>query len=861
MNALRVIFKDTIRSKSSRIIFFSVAFAVFVPIVLLSVSGSFMKAAEAENNRVFGRFDNVLYVTNEAELKNYEPYLNSIGKIYAYDTLDDLIIGYIDTDALRLGNIELISGEYPKTNSEVLVCNSIIYKSNSNYCVGATMTWRDKEYTISGIVNDYYAMWNKPQNASYILLPNILTSYDESKCYNALQEHYLLDNHTAFQQNMFLENERLISNVNKINHNKSRKYEIPEFVLILTALCSGLLNYYIFTFFLESERRKLSIMRFLGSSKVQTITYFTTKIILVLFASIPFGVLLGYGIAIAVIEIFNLFYSHDNFFVFSRENLIYSVTICIVMVVVSVCNTAHKVRGCSPVDLLRNPEENISKSTRSGEWNTHINNSFRLAFIELRSHVKESIIVVFLLVCSLTLFISLSLYMGVYSSRLADVEGRMPLTFDYEFLTEQFFSDVSYVDNKGELVSVKEVPEGGSIFYLMDHNKMLPNQTINEIRECTDVKSVNMYFEANDLFLLSPPSVAENPYLCGYRNDREVSDEVCSYFDISSDARGIQFFGYNEGELLEMDQYVVAGEINIDKIKLGEEIILMTPMYELVDMGNGYTAQTFITYDEYQGGQNQYKDEKYSVGDVISFAQFVSNNPTVKGYLNADQMKEYLECNIHSVKVGAIISERIAWFDSMSQPPTAYSIIGLNETMSNLGVLPTVSRARIFLKDAVTYMEFEPMIQYFQDKLSDFSFRNNAVEIHDFREFQSVIYTLCYSLILIVSLVVVTIIIIEEWITLNRNKRFYTILLLNGMTRLGLIKMLLLRSFFLAVTGGVLSLYFSLCIIKLLTGGIIKGTEHMIMLVMIPIICVVTVLLMAPLISVIKIKGRVIVDN
>ena len=53
-------------------------------------------------------------------------------------------------------------------------------------------------------------------------------------------------------------------------------------------------------------------------------------------------------------------------------------------------------------------------------------------------HLKESIIIIVLVSFSLALFTTLSLYMSVYSSRVSDVQGRMPLTFDYEFLTEQY---------------------------------------------------------------------------------------------------------------------------------------------------------------------------------------------------------------------------------------------------------------------------------------------------------------------------------------------------------------------------------------------------------------------------------------
>lgn len=861
MKKFILILKDIIRSKNSLLVIFSVAFAVLIPIVIFSVSNSFMQAANEECNKIYGYFDNILYKASDLnDFLQEQDNITSNGsiKIFENSNDDDIIIGHIDDVATKLGNITLISGEYPQNENEVMVCNSLIYK-NDAYNLGSVIAVKGIKYKIVGIINDYYALWNKPSENKNILFPNVLISEKESENYTSvIQEHILMINDVSFSKEEYLNNDTLIANVNKNTNNESEKYEVPPFVVILTTLCSVLLNLYVFSYYFENEKKKIAILRCFGLNKNQSIKYCLTKMAILLISAIPFGIAFGHGFSFIVIRCLSLILELNYSFSFSLKYLAISIILCLITVVISTIIASREIKKVSPMDLYRDLQnktinKNLSRKTKK-------NSIFRLAFLELKLHLKESIIIIVLVSFSLALFTTLSLYMSVYSSRVSDVQGRMPLTFDYEFLTEQYIADMSYVDEVGQVVYLKNIPDDTSVYYLMDHNKIIPNDLIEEIRENSSVEFVNKYLEVNDLFLLNSPTENENEYLMAYFNDEILPDELYSNFNINSNVRGIQYFGYSEEELLDMESYVVEGTIDIEKIRSGEEVVLMAPMYEF-EQYDGYSEQHFITRDEYVAKENQFKDCIYSVGDSISFIQFSSADKELKGYLNLEQVVNKLEYKTYTVKIGAIIYERIGWFDNLSQPPTAYTLIGLNESISNLNVLPTVSRIQIFLKNTTTFKEFDPIIQYYQNELTDYSFRNNAAEMQDFKEFKTIINTLCYSLIAIIGLVVISILLIEDRITLYRNRKFYALLRLNGLNYSGLKKMLILRATTVATIGIVLSFVISSLIMYFLFGGINEAFRYIDMVeVILPIIILFITIIFSPLLSIRQLSKKTVIQ-
>lgn len=170
--------------------------------------------------------------------------------------------------------------------------------------------------------------------------------------------------------------------------------------------------------------------------------------------------------------------------------------------------------------------------------------------------------------------------------------GEMSHDFDYEFLTNQSITDTSYVDDQGDLNRVVIVPDDQAKIYVPDYKKIISNDITDQLKRNPQIRMVNEYLDSNELYLLDAPSAEEDPYNSCYMNDAEMNASLKDLFNITLPTRSVQYLGYSEEELKSMEQYVMSGSINVEKIRSGEEVILMVPTYEFVQM-DGYSQQNF----------------------------------------------------------------------------------------------------------------------------------------------------------------------------------------------------------------------------------------------------------------------------
>ena len=382
------------------------------------------------------------------------------------------------------------------------------------------------------------------------------------------------------------------------------------------------------------------------------------------------------------------------------------------------------------------------------------------------------------------------------------------------------------VRKKGSQIKLYAVPNEDSIFHLPDYTKIVSDKLINNMRKNKDIKSVKSYLEVNDLYLLNAPEESENPYVSTYMNDRILDECIAKQFSISNNTRGIQFFGFSKSELEKMKQSLSDGAIHMDKILSGEEVLLMVPSYEVEEDGDGGMMQTFLSKGQYQGKKNQYKDQKYSVGDTLDFVQITSKDSRLKGYINEQQAKSNLKCTKYQVKIGGIIRQRINWFTNSVQPPTAYTIIGLNQTIHNMKILPTSSRIQIFLKKSTPYEQFDPQIQEYQKHLTGFDYDNHAAKMKEYRQFLMFIQALGMTLITLTAVVTMVIILIEERVYMMEKQESYQLLHILGMPYGKIGGVIFLQSVYSGMIGILLSIPLSYAVIQAVFGGITGIKEY-----------------------------------
>ena len=833
------VWKEIRREKSAKIVLLAISFSFLVTILMFIVSGTFIKNVQKQTEDIYGYFDHILYhaeqntdnlsFSQKKISKKYQPYVKRIGTITLFDYEENqknIIFGYADQNAKTLGNIHLLKGSFPKKEKDIVVCNSLAYAKHWNNKVGKSIEILGQKYYLSGIINDYSVAWNHPKDEAEIF-PTILVSKSNTSLQNkelVNTRHLLIENEKKFQEKIYQKHKNLISNENKKTQDTSGRYEIPTFLIVLMIGCEVLLDLYVFSYYLEAMREKLSILRCLGMTKMDCFVYIGKKVIVLFALGEILGSLIGTAGAKFILWIFSKVTGTVLVLSIISKYYIFSFGFVAIAVIVAWVFMIRKIRYLSPMELFRKSYQKIKFRSKPKKVKKMTIIQLSIRYFKVR--IRKLVMIVLMIAVTITLFLSVNLYVTQYQAQFGAVDGKMSEDYDYEFLTNQELTDTAYTDKKGNKIKIYAVTHEHYIFNILDYTKIVSDKLINNMRKNKDIKSVKSYLEVNDLYLLNAPEESENPYVSTYMNDRILDDCIVKQFSISNNTRGIQFFGFSKSELEKMKQSLSDGAIHMDKILSGEEVLLMVPSYEVEEDGDGGMMQTFLSKGQYQGKKNQYKDQKYSVGDTLDFVQITSKDSRLKGYINEQQAKSNLKCTKYQVKIGGIIRQRINWFTNSVQPPTAYTIIGLNQTIHNMKILPTSSRIQIFLKKSTSYEQFDPQIQEYQKHLTGFDYDNHAAKMKEYRQFLMFIQALGMTLITLTAVVTMVIILIEERVYMMEKQESYQLLHILGMPYGKIGGVIFLQSVYSGMIGILLSIPLSYAVIQAVFGGITGIKEY-----------------------------------
>lgn len=126
---LRLSFKDTFRSRNSALLAFGILFSFLVPIVIFTVSNSFMNGALEKSFQVYGYFDDILYHAEKQagglqntrnDIKEAIPTegIEQVGTVSVFRQDEagkaELTIGYMDEAAIDLSSMKLLEGRLPQ---------------------------------------------------------------------------------------------------------------------------------------------------------------------------------------------------------------------------------------------------------------------------------------------------------------------------------------------------------------------------------------------------------------------------------------------------------------------------------------------------------------------------------------------------------------------------------------------------------------------------------------------------------------------------------------------------------------------------------------------------------------------------
>ncbi len=261
-----------------------------------------------------------------------------------------------------------------------------------------------------------------------------------------------------------------------------------------------------------------------------------------------------------------------------------------------------------------------------------------------------------------------------------------------------------------------------------------------------------------------------------------------------------EILGLTDGDLMLMDEYITEGNIDVDKIKSGEEVILIVPSYIYEEWGTGKKKTYGLKFAHYTD-ENAVNDTLFHVGDEITLSEYrvlVNMNAGI----SESEVPELIERNDFNVRIGAMIRSYAAWFDKMPETdfmiPT-YRIITSNDAFNIFNIDATYTRVRIYAEENADTDSLRMALNNITDKYPLMKVRDITSQLVNYHELNSLVSMTCNLLkylVMIFGCINVMLLMLSKTRSNISNYRIYWI---NGLCLHEIILIFVLQMIFMIV--------------------------------------------------------------
>lgn len=710
----------------------------------------------------------------------------SVGFVYNEDKKLGSVVSRLDDDCIKMANISFIEGQYPAAENEIAVEKTALIKLGyENAKIGDTIKVNfmvqndfnyldkviEKEYKLAGIASDkrqniisacsesiaeYIPACFVSQNTSvelggkertlcYHSRPNIGSSAKEWANYDAKEYDYFSNHNYNYHKEIIGGYSTLILGAGTEISGDVNFMSILSIVLML-ASCLAIIN--AFNSNLRERRKQIGMLRAIGATRRQIINIFGREAFIITLVTAPLSIGISYGLVVLAVKIIG-----DDIVVSKNIGALFlCVFVNIIIVMLSALIPLLKISKTSPIHAIRNVANNRKMKTKRIKSQKSFDMSSLLAK-RYRMFYKSSNIIVCVI---LAITISLScIFLGFAKG-----------VIDAEFLGYGYDYSIRYTD---ELVfehhyNSKAFENGfaNSERSIIDSNPY--------VQETTGYKSCYAYIMVDEYddylncikgYYESYGGVYDYGYIIDWnirnfaekclaeKSDSYYSDK--SNFNINSDYVPINIFAFDNDAVEGLKIY--DGDINIDKLNSGEEVILVAPKqvaWEINIRGNGpqngYNAQLYFDEraDEHKNDENIVLtgESTYKADDELDISVIDYFDPSGNIY---EGDKTDFEKRDSKVKIGAIVSPQsdngIAGFGS------DFAIITTISGIENFSENEKYDRIEINCTeiDESINMEIFDMLQTISDKHNgsvDSSYRLKQEKLEQQRTLYLVIISL-----------------------------------------------------------------------------------------------------------------------
>ena len=824
LGLIKISAKSLLRKNSgNKLLLIAICILTLVPMFLYNTTNSIIATVKEQRTAVYGIFDEIYYreqvsdlstftdETFEGLLPNYR--YESYGVFYTAKTLPlegnkSLNLGFADSEAIRIGCISIKEGRLPETDNEIALTEGVAQELG-NYSVGQEITIENQTYSLCGIVNDFGRLWPRGE----LQIKDNITPVNAFITQNRLEQVFE-ETHSITQQIVIIKEAGIVNSnddtTRLFSSNKSfdvsENFSIPQSFMVLMYVISLLI---VTTILIMNKTKLLARIRnylLLGMNKGSIFFILMFEMICILVIGAAVGSVLSFFASKACLHfLLNNEYSSPVFDFNMQLNTALILSLCVGFIIAFTIYAAYIVK------------QTALDSEISGKHYKNTKARVSIFKLDMFKNRKAIIAIVLLISLSCTLLSYGIAYKNYFTEDVTETNSNyVENDYDFQFasklinappltdkvtgqqLTPLLFTN-NYEKNGADqdfIDSVASIPGVSKILSYRENQKM--NLLVK-------TGSIDTYFDASDSMPDGRYSMETfmqiNNYKLIWDTFQYADDDVliCS-----------EIVGYSRQSLEDLKASVIEGEINIDKLMSGEEVILRVPAYKITEQDFGGTILRGIIPAEYDD-PDAINMTQFKVGDEITLSGLLTDEPLNGGVAESDISLFYRKDV--TVKIGAIIRSTDGKLVS-SRAGAACSVLTANEALDELGIPAAYSVVSIYTDVGANNTLIAKELQVLGLDYPNMTFENWSSDVRTYKIYNLLVAIFAVTFMVILTVVTFTMLLIQLVIKTRLSLSTYTLYRINGLSFRKLIASLLLQLVAAFSIGAILSVPMTWLIIK-----------------------------------------------
>jgi len=710
--------KAILRIRLYWLLMFAVSFSILMPGLLNYISQGLSLSVYEEQLDTFGEYQYIAYIAGaNHELPEFEQQfseslypeksIEQAGYMYklGLGSVDEIAIdiGYVDPIAWKLSNAKLLRGRLPEKESEIALSDTKLYELNAGtvYDIGDVVNVSGRDFILKGIYAEFGTRWVGGEDYRFYRTMDGLVGTEDARDIwnnNSIKMLAILMSGTAVFDDIEMQDAKNIFHNFYIDDEYAKNmYQLPQFLIPVIIIMCALLLISIYLLIIGERKSVYKIYCNLGFEKreikrLQFMTFLICNL-----TGLVCGIL-ELGIGVAVLPCF-----------FSFKWLCPDIqSMGKLTLIIGMVHILTMVLGLS-INAILNRKRKHTKGNRMSWAVSYICTPFYSCFVGFSS-------VIILITFHVT-----TLYQLQYESRnipvlkgeMGTIQGR-----DYDF--ELRAVNTTAADSNNDLTVTKLPDDSSGIhLYLNSMYYGMGDDDLVEFAGLAGVSNIKVYRE-NETAMVHIKDNVLNSYIdaSDFIFDGQYDPKTfCSWNEYIQNDFILQdkllvnskLLGCPDEDLMALSNFAAEGVVNLEKLKTGEEVILIIPKFKLTDTGQGYISMKRLLLGE-DPDDSYFADDTFAAGDVIDFYSLQPHNLKLShGAIPGNLVKENFEMINGKVKVGAIINDYVGWFTN-DNVARAYTIVMHNDAFAFWGLNETYSRMRIYTDGATDEEEITRLV-------------------------------------------------------------------------------------------------------------------------------------------------------